>query len=57
MEAIAEKLYTVEEYFAFCEQNDSDLKEAIDLLALNIKLLLSVIYKKINLISASSPSE
>ncbi|MCP1383961.1 Uma2 family endonuclease [Runella salmonicolor] len=35
----------------------SDLKETIDLPALNVKLPLSVVYKKINLPAASSPSE
>lgn len=35
----------------------SDLKETVDLPALNVKLPLSVIYKKINLPAASSPSE
>ncbi|MEI7587527.1 Uma2 family endonuclease [Runella sp.] len=35
----------------------SDLKETIDLPALDVKLPLSVIYKKINLPAASSPSE
>ncbi|MFN8347220.1 MAG: Uma2 family endonuclease [Spirosomataceae bacterium] len=35
----------------------SDLNETIELPALNVKLPLSVIYKKINLPAASSPSE
>ena len=35
----------------------SDLKEIIDLPALNVQLPLSIIYKKINLPTASSPSE